>query len=277
MTDALSSNGASAAPDRLTGAPNFRSVAALPGADGRRLRSMAIFRSDALHRLTEDDQARLATLRIDTVLDLRREDERTAAPSLWPAAAVPDTRVFDTLPDLQAVRAGGWRVMLAEPGFDADRARSWMLETYTRMPAALAPAVRTAIGQLVRAPRAGRPVDAVAPLLIHCTAGKDRTGFVVAMLLDALGVPREAIVEDYLESGRRRPPEALARALVAMAGLPPTDSLLSAFATIASVRTEFLVAALDAVEREHGSSEAYLVSCGLDPQARDTLRARLLD
>jgi protein-tyrosine phosphatase len=275
MTDAHLPIDASAAPDRLAGAPNFRSVAALPAADGRRLRPMSVFRSDALHRLTADDMTRLARLRIDTVLDLRRDDERLAAPSRWPATAVPDTKVFDTMPDLQAVRAGGWRVMLANPDFDAGHAHRWMLETYTRMPAALAPAVRAAVAGFPDPPGASaHPGDA---LLVHCTAGKDRTGFVVAMLLDGLGVPRDAIIEDYLESGRRRPPEALAHALVEMAGLPPTQTLLSAVATIASVRTEFLEAALDAVAREHGSIDAYLAACGLDPRARDTLRARLLD
>jgi protein-tyrosine phosphatase len=277
MTDAHPPIDAGAAPDRLAGAPNFRAVAVLPAADGRRLRPMSVFRSDALHRLTADDVTRLARLRIDTVLDLRRDDERAAAPSRWPATAVPDTKVFDTMPDLQAVRAGGWRVMLANPDFDAGHAHRWMLETYTRMPAALAPAVRAAVVRFTDTPGAGASADTAAPLLVHCTAGKDRTGFVVAMLLDGLGVPRDAIIEDYLESGRRRPPEALAHALVAMAGLPPTQALLAAVETIASVRTEFLEAALDAVAREHGSIDAYLAACGLDPRARDTLRTRLLD
>jgi protein-tyrosine phosphatase len=258
--------------DRLDGAPNFRSVAALPAAGGRRLRTLRLFRSDALHRLTDADLPRLAALRIGSVLDLRRDDERASAPSRWPAPAVPETLTFDVAPDLQAVRAGGWRDRLADPGFDAGEARRWMIDTYARMPAAFGPAVREAIGRL-SAPAAAAP----ATLLVHCTAGKDRTGFVVAMVLAALEVPRDAIVDDYLESSRRRPPAALAQALAMMGGIEPTPRSLGAIETIAGVRTEFLDAALDAVARDFGSVPAYLRACGLDGQALDALRAAMLD
>jgi protein-tyrosine phosphatase len=253
----------------LAGAPNFRSVPPLPAAGGRRLRARRLFRSDALHRLTETDLQRLAALRIGTVLDLRRDDERAAAPSRWPSDAVPETRVFDGLPDaLQAVRAGGWRVQLEDPGFDAEQARRWLADTYARMPVALAPAVRDAIGRLA----AGD-----APVLVHCTAGKDRTGFVCAMVLRALEVPHDAILEDYLESARRRPPQALARVLIEMSGIPASPRALGAIETIAGVRPEFLDAALAAVDREFGSVADYLRDCGMDAGVREALHARLLD
>ena len=270
------------AEDRLAGAPNFRSVAALPAADGRRLRSRRLFRSDMLARLTDADVDRLAALRIGTVLDLRRDDERAAAPSRWPDAARPDTLVFDTLPDLQAVRAGGWRERLADPAFDAEGARAWMLETYTRMPAALEPAVRAAFVRLAGTFAVGAPAVPGAPasapaVLVHCTAGKDRTGFVCAMVLEALEIERDAILDDYLESSRRRPPAALARALVEWAGLPATPRTLDAVEMVASVRAEFLEASLRETERRHGSIAAYLRACGLDDATRDALRDAMLD
>ncbi|HYF57414.1 MAG TPA: tyrosine-protein phosphatase [Burkholderiaceae bacterium] len=255
--------------DRLSGAPNFRSVAALPAADGRRVRPGRLFRSDALHRLTDDDLERLARLRIGTVLDLRRDDERASMPTRWPAGAPRDVRTFDVVPDLQAVRAGGWRVLIDAPDFDAERARRWMVETYERMPAALAPAVEVELARL-----AAPGEDAV---LVHCTAGKDRTGFVVAMALAALGVPRDAILDDYLESLRRRPPEQLAPVLADWAGLRPTPRLMGAIETIAGVRAEFLEAALRTVERDHGSIDAYLRGCGLEPGRRAALHASTLD
>jgi protein-tyrosine phosphatase len=259
---------ADAAPDRLAGAPNFRAVAELPAAHGARLRALRLFRSDALHRLEGSDLDRLASLRIGTVLDLRREDERDAAPSRWPSHARPATRTFDAASDaLAAVRAGGWRVLLVDAAsLDAAAAHRWMLDTYARMPAALAPAVHAAIERLAAD-------DAV---LVHCTAGKDRTGFVVATVLEALGVPRDAIEADYLESGRRRPPESLARMLVEAAGLAPTGRLIGAVETIASVRPEFLDAALGVVAREHGSSAAYLRACGVDDAMLAGLRERML-
>jgi hypothetical protein len=103
---------------RLEGAPNFRAVEPLPAAGGR-LRAARIFRSDALHRLTDADLGTFAALDIGAVLDLRRDDERGQMPSRWPARAPREVLTFDVLPDLQAVRAGGWRVQLAETEFDA--------------------------------------------------------------------------------------------------------------------------------------------------------------
>jgi protein-tyrosine phosphatase len=256
---------------RLDGAPNFRSVGALPAAGGRRTRPGRLWRSDALHRLTDADLEQLAALRIASVLDLRRDDERGQMPSRWPSEVPRETLTFDALPDLQVIQAGGWRSQIDDPSFDAAQAHRWMLEIYTRMPGALAPAVREGARRLA----AGEPAEPA--ILVHCTAGKDRTGFVVAMLLSALGVPRDAIVDDYLESARRRPPDALAHALFALAGLQPTERTFGAVRTIADVRVEFLDAALESVAREHGSIDAYLARCGLDGAMRDALAATLLD
>jgi protein-tyrosine phosphatase len=114
-------------------------------------------------------------------------------------------------------------------------------------------------------------------VLVHCTAGKDRTGFVVAMVLAALGVPRDAIVDDYLESSRRRPPAALAQALVALAGLAPSTRALGAIEAIASVSPDFLDTALGVVERDHGGADAYLAACGVHADVRDALHTAMLD
>ncbi|MFO0460799.1 MAG: tyrosine-protein phosphatase [Burkholderiales bacterium] len=270
----------------LAGAPNFRGVAPLPAGGGRRLRPRRIFRSDALHRLTDVDLATLARLQIGTVLDLRRDDERASMPTRWPDAVPRETLTFDVMPDLQAVRAGGWRVQLGAADFDADGAHRWMVDTYARRPGALGGAVREAARRLAGgAPAggasAGGPPKTDAPaqtrLLVHCTAGKDRTGFVVAMLLAAVGVPREGILEDYLESGRRQPPEALARRLLATAPERPDARGLAAIETIASVRPEFLDAALHVVERDHGSVDRYLAACGVDGALCAALADALLD
>jgi protein-tyrosine phosphatase len=256
---------------RLAGAPNFRAVAPLPAADGRRLGPRRLFRSDALHRLTDEDLGTLARLRIGTVLDLRRDDERASMPSRWPAAVPCDTLTFDAAPDLQAVRAGGWRVQLGAADFNAEGAHRWMMQTYARMPAALGGAVREAACRLAGAAPT-RPVG----LLVHCTAGKDRTGFVVAMLLAALRVPRDAIVDDYLESGRRQPPAMLAQRLLAMSGARPSATELGAIETIASVRPEFLDTALCTAEGSHGSLDAWLAANGVDDGLRSALADRLL-
>lgn len=270
-TDAAGADRGHGTEPRLAGAPNFRAVAPLRAEDGRRLRARRLFRSDALHRLTDADLDTLAGLRIGAVLDLRREDERASMPSRWPALAPRETLTFDAMPDLQAVRAGGWRVQLGAAEFDAHGAHRWMVATYARMPAALGGALRAAARRLADA-------DATTPagVLVHCTAGKDRTGFVVAMLLAALRVPRDAILEDYLESGRRQPPEALARRLLEASPVQPSARELGAIETIASVRPEFLATALGVVERDHGSIDGYLEACGVDGGLRETLAHALL-
>jgi protein-tyrosine phosphatase len=258
-------------PDRLQGAPNFRAIEALPAADGRRLKRLRLFRSDALHRLSDDDLARLRALRIDTVLDLRRQDEREMSPSRWPHDSAPLVRVFDAVPELQAVRAGGWHESLNDPSFDAERARLWMIETYARMPTALAPAVSAAITHACTAQTRD------TPLLVHCTAGKDRTGFVCAMVLAAVGVPRESILADYFESSVRRPSAEMAEVLLAYHGIERTPRKRSALEVITSVQDDFLMTSFRTVERDYGSVEDYLSACGLGADQRDALHAALLD
>jgi len=258
-------------PDRLQGAPNFRAIDALPATNGRRLKRLRLFRSDALHRLSDDDLARLRALRIDTVLDLRRQDEREMSPNRWPHDSAPVVRVFDAAPELQAVRAGGWHESLNDPSFDAERARLWMIETYARMPTALAPAVSAAITHACTAQTRD------TPLLVHCTAGKDRTGFVCAMVLAAVGVPRESILADYLESSVRRPSAEMAEVLLAFHGIERTPRKRSALEVITSVQNDFLMTSFKTVERDYGSIEAYLSACGLGADKRDALHAALLD
>jgi len=106
-----------------------------------------------------------------------------------------------------------------------------------------------------------------APLVMHCTAGKDRTGFACALLLHALGVPERAIAEDYLLTNRfyRRDPSS---------GTDFPDEVRQA---IGSVETSFLAAGFDTIEREYGDLESYFRNgLGLGGRERDELRARYL-
>lgn len=265
---------------QLEGAPNFRSVDALQAACGRRLRPGRLFRSDALHRLSDAERERLAACGVGVVIDLRRPDERALAPSRWHLPS-PETLVFDSAEQLDAVRPVNWREQLEAPGFDAAAARRWMLDAYARMPVALAPAVRSAAERLLAAPAAAdggsHPAGEPRAILVHCTAGKDRTGFVCAMLLAAVGVPHHAILADYLESGRRRPAAQLARTLATLMQVDPTPRVLAAIEVIAGVQPEFLETGFAAARERFGSIDRYLeLACGLDPARRDGLRDRLL-
>jgi protein-tyrosine phosphatase len=106
-----------------------------------------------------------------------------------------------------------------------------------------------------------------APLVIHCTAGKDRTGFACALILHALGVPEDVIAEDYLLTNRfyRRDPSA------------STDLPEEVRQVLGSVEASFLAAAFDTIRREYGDLESYFSEgLGLGPRERASLEASYL-
>jgi protein-tyrosine phosphatase len=166
----------------------------LPSLDGRYVRRGVLYRSEALLTPHPEDAARLQSLAIKLICDLRGHQERAAAPNeRWHGNSIEivemdiiaDTRnAFDAWEDLQGSSG-------------AASAREMMLSTYRAFPAAAAGHLRTLFNRLA---------EGSVPLLIHCTAGKDRTGFVAALLLLALGVPLAAVYTDYLASNGSRNP-----------------------------------------------------------------------
>jgi protein-tyrosine phosphatase len=115
------------------------------------------------------------------------------------------------------------------------------------------------------------------PLLIACTAGKDRTGFVCALILSALGVGRKDIVADYLASNQWFDPVVVGDALSAWlrpeSPVTPSDAVLDAL----KVHVDYLDSAFAAIERGYGSLDTYLAAGGLDAPRRTALRAALLE
>ena len=106
-----------------------------------------------------------------------------------------------------------------------------------------------------------------APLVIHCTAGKDRTGFACALILHALGVPTDVIAEDYLLTSRfyRRP--------TTVSDLP--DDVRQ---VLGSVESSFLAAAFETISADYGGLETYFSEgLGLGPQQRASLEALYLE
>jgi len=116
--------------------------------------------------------------------------------------------------------------------------------------------------------------DADGRVLIHCTAGKDRTGMVVALIHHALGVSRDDIVADFMLSSREPGLMAMAPALVERMG--STISLTLA-EHLLDVRPSYLSAFLDEIEERSGSIDTYLDTIGLDAAGRERLRDRLLE
>jgi len=249
-------------PLRLVGASNFRSLRGLPTVDGRVLAEHWLLRSDALHELVPGDWAVLTALGLRAVCDLRSDAERARRPNHLPMQVrqVPMSMVADIRSDPQYAA-----ILREQP--DVAGAAHVMHAIYRRLPSALAPHLRALFGLLH---------SCEVPLLIHCAAGKDRTGFAVALVLRALGVEPEAIIDDYRRSSLTNRTaesgylEKMSRQTHEAIGEACSPEMI---AVLLDARPAWLEAAFDVVVEEHGGVECYLQkSAGLDAAALARLR-----
>ena len=239
----------------LEGATNFRDLGGYETACGQRVCRGRLFRSDGLHRLSRADGKVLAALGIEEALDLRYGPERAGEPARLPAAVASVHIGLAGAPGaslLETLNLGGVT--------SAKAAKRWLTASYADYPRLYAPACRAILGRLI--------AEEAPPLLFHCTAGKDRTGFAAAVVLEALGVPRGTIMEDYLLTNRHwdrgdREPEGLPREI---------------YEPVFSARKEYLNASWAALDRDHGSLEAWLATAvGFGAEDRARLRAAMLE
>jgi protein-tyrosine phosphatase len=251
---------------RLSGATNFRSLGGLPAAGGRRIRPHVLMRSDRLSGLTDDDWRLLAETGLATICDLRSAPERSEHPTLAPVQFGIREVHCEIRNDLRADPTLALE-LAGDP--TARGAERLMIEIYRRFPRYMGPTLRSVVDLLL---------GDGAPLLVHCSAGKDRTGFVVAMLLHALDVPFELVRADYLASRGWLGGELHRASLAArMSVLVPPAALEGAVDTVLDVRDSYLDAALAAVTQQFGSIDRYLAAeAGLDALRREQLRARIL-
>ena len=237
----------------LEGCCNCRDLGGLRTAGGGRTRHGRVFRSDALATLTDADRARLAALGVRAVYDFRSDEERMRAPNLLHAEVVQHPRGF--IPQgnremFEAINAG--RLSPAA-------ARSTMREQYERLVLDHTEHHAWVYRRLLG--------DDGAPAVIHCASGKDRTGIGVALLLLAVGVAPDDVLEDYTLSHYQRRPIDL---FVGDAKSEAIDEIMSA-------REEYLAAALGAVEREFGGVDPFIErGLGLSRAERDALTALLV-
>ena len=166
----------------LAGAPNFRDIGGLATADGHTVRSGRFYRSGQLAALTGDDYATLSALGIRAVFDLRTEGERAESATRWTGSPTPETIgtpiVFGTVPGnlplADLLRA------LASKLKTEDDARNLMIGGM----AGIAESGRIQIGRVIT-----RLSEGTEPAIVHCTAGKDRTRLLTAVLLTISAFP----------------------------------------------------------------------------------------
>jgi protein-tyrosine phosphatase len=251
----------------ITAVPNFRDVGGSPTRDGRLVRTGLLYRSGALQRLDGADMVAFERLQIRRVYDIRGAREREVAPDRLPPGTEyvsadvlagwtdggPDS-LFALFEDPEAARrelGGG-------------RAESLWIDQYRRF--VTLPSAHAAYGQIFR--DVARAEN--RPALVHCSGGKDRTGWAAASLLLLLDVAPGVVMDDFLRGGRQA--DALAAAM--MRALAESGGAPELWLPIFTASPRYLEAALDQVRVSFGSISAYFSDgLGVDAATQGALRA----
>jgi len=248
---------------QLEGALNFRDLGGYRASDGRTVRWHQVYRSGTTHALTTADVIRLGEHGILYAYDLRSNKERRDQPNRLRDIANLDYRYrdHDHLP-------GDIRRLLKSPDVRAEHAHQVMIELYQKLPYEFEDAFRALFRSLA---------DGDLPLVFNCTAGKDRTGVAAALLLTALGIPHDAVMEDYLLTGQFF--ERSCDMILRHGGVSLLESIDRAiWEPLMRVHPEYLEAMFDQLRASHGSVDAYLHDrLGMDARSLGALCANLLE
>ena len=249
----------------MQGTPNFRDFGGYPAANGHRVKWGCLFRSGQLSQLSDQDVDLFASLGIALVCDFRRLEEQQGDPSRLPAEGPPRVASLPITPGSNArffeEADAGARMQGPAAMFD------FMLEINRDF-------VEDQTDTYARMFREILDVED-ARVLVHCAAGKDRTGFAAAIILLALGVSRDWVMRDYMLTRQffqpHREIERLKRKY-AMYDVP-TEAVLP----MLEVHEDYLERALGLIERKYASVDAYLSSAlAVGPAERAELQARYL-
>jgi protein-tyrosine phosphatase len=272
---------------RLAGSLNLRDVGDYRAADGRRVRRRTLLRSAAMHGLGDQARAVFAQLGVRTVVDLREAREATHEPdalgrlpitSRW-IPIFSDGTGASSLPTVVSATSGD----APTPGDNAPGSGAAAAEGARAAQAAGAGMTLASIYDFILDGKGDRLTAAVLalaepgalPAIVHCSAGKDRTGLTIMLVLDLLGVPDEVIARDYALTAELLGDEAQAaiRRLSASAAGGDPDNLPS---DLMSSPPELILTALARVRASHGSARGYLLAHGATDEALDALTEALL-
>lgn len=230
---------------------NLRDLGGISLARGRRMRQGILLRSGQLSGLDAERDMAVAALGIRTVVDLRTADERQWAPDRLPSGA----RLFvaDVLRDKPGVAPSRLKALLSDPAgaqkvLGDGKAEELFAETYRQM--VLSPGAAAACRAFLET--AADPK--ARPVLFHCTAGKDRTGWAAALLLLIAGASRESVRAEFLavNPAVRAAYASHVRGFLDAGGCPDIAS------AVVEVRPRYLEAALDAMDERWGGLDGYL-------------------
>lgn len=237
----------------LSGCFNFRDLGGYAAADGRQIRWRTLFRADGLSRLDEADCAQLSELGLATVIDLRtlvEADERGRLPELSFEVEYHHLPLTDVLPPEAHL------ARYSEPAFVGERYRQLLANGSEAICRAL---------EVLATPGA-------LPAVFHCSAGKDRTGVLAALVLGFLGVPDEVIIEDYALSA-----EAMEGLLARLRDeySENVEQIEKYAPAVTSAYPEAMAGFLKSLREEHGDFDKLAQTLGVS-EAVTVLRRSLL-
>ena len=253
----------------LQGGRNFRDLGGYVAVDGRRVQWGKLYRSGVMSYLTEEDQAYLEPIGVRVLCDFRSTLEREAEPTHWMPA---DVEVMSWNYDRRKVSL---KAYLNGKEFTEDLGRQTIIHFYRRFPTVFreqysALFVKLANGDL--------------PLVFNCSAGKDRTGLAAALVLSALGVSFEQVLEDYaLTDSVVDLEKALFEHPRGSVGLDEDHSFMANLdrkvrAPMLRALPEYLRIAFDQIDLDYGSIDAYLRDgLGVSDAMIENIRTNLLE
>ncbi len=223
----------------FSGKGNFRDLGGIVTADGRRVKKGLLFRSGELSRLTSEEILSMKNLHIRMIIDFRSGDEKKGPPKVFQNAeyiTLPVENGAFTRKKIMNKLLFGQRRALETMLIEANRA---FVTDYTHEFSAFL-----------------KHLEKGMPVVFHCTAGKDRTGFAAMLVLAALGVAENIIMEDYLLSNKM-----LAETIEQTIAYTNEQGLNGALLRpILTARQEYLEAAMEVIESRHGGMENYLTN-----------------
>jgi protein-tyrosine phosphatase len=263
---------------KLKGSQNTRDIGGYETDIGQRVRWGKVFRSDNLSRLMPEDFQRLESMGLKTVIDLRTTREVEKAPTVWQGDNPPEIFHYAIgKSDGEWVREQSQ--LIRKGRFKPSDTLDLYVKAYELLPTVGQESYQNLLELLLD--------ESNWPLLIHCTAGKDRTGIAVALIFEILGVDRKTIMEDYLLTNEvaRTWEQASKLADQHASKRTSTGSFMNSFRPpgadawfpLVGVAPEMLNGFYERVEEDYGSVDAYIASLGVDHVQREKLKRVLTE